>query len=309
MGSGISLSSPSDLQEFNSIDGVAGNVDDHDNDDNNDRYSEATGTSDSSEMFVAALATMRAEAGSHPDDKNISDGAETMTHLSVHAALGQVTLLRQLLTRESSNPNEVDRDRDRCPLHWAAARGQTRCVALLLDFNADPSQPDASGATPMQLAERYGHETTAFFLRHGHPVEDTKRVGEGVLTPPSLHAALDQPDRLKHILTRVSADPNERDSDSDRTPLHWASARGHTRCAQLLLEANADLHARDAAGRTPIELALSLRHPETYHLLTAVEEEYRLRLSTDPRLVTALRIPSQNRFPNIYSARRPKSVR
>ena len=52
--------------------------------------------------------------------------------------------------------NRKDRDGDRTPLHWAAARGSIHCLNLLLQFGADCGVLDASGMTPAALALSYG---------------------------------------------------------------------------------------------------------------------------------------------------------
>ena len=75
----------------------------------------------------------------------------------------------------------------------------------------------------------------------------------------SVHAALNEPSTLKHLLRNSLTETcvNDRDADGDRTPVHWAAARGALRCARLLLDAGADLAALDAEGRTPLALAIA----------------------------------------------------
>ena len=58
-------------------------------------------------------------------------------------------------------------------------------------------------------------------------------------------------------------DPNARDPDGDRVPLHWAAARGHARCAMVLLRAGADPQQIElSSGLTCSELADERGHTE-----------------------------------------------
>ena len=72
-----------------------------------------------------------------------------------------------------------------------------------------------------------------------------------------LSAAVDGNEPLAvRLLLRRGANPNLRDGDGDRYPLHWASAYGdHDECAELLVQAGAALEAHDARGHTPLEFA------------------------------------------------------
>ena len=193
----------------------------------------------------------------HKDIGKLMDNA-LLSELSVQAMLGHTQQVATLLAR-GCNPNARDRDGDRTPLHWAAARNHLKVVSVLLAADADPSMPDQSGLTASQLARRFGHDGVAMRLECGAPLPDPKQVYEG-MDGCSLMAALNHPKRLRYVLK--SASPNVRDSDGDRTPLHWAAARGHVTCIQHLIRYGASVNAVDATGRTPGDLALELRQGE-----------------------------------------------
>jgi len=104
------------------------------------------------------------------------------------------------------------------------------------------------------------------------------------VSPLSLHAALNQPTQLKREISEIKREigeierqprriPSQRDCDGDRTPLHWAAARGNSHCAALLVAAGADVLATDRAGLTPASLAFSLRQWSTYAFLAERERE------------------------------------
>ena len=53
---------------------------------------------------------------------------------------------------------------------------------------------------------------------------------------------------------------------SGATPLHVAASRGATSVASALLDFRADLIAKDAAGRTPLDVAAELGHVDVLNL-------------------------------------------
>ena len=53
----------------------------------------------------------------------------------------------------------------------------------------------------------------------------------------------------------------------DETPLFKASRGGHLGVARLLLQYNADVHARDVQGQTPFQIASKNEHHEVMQLL------------------------------------------
>eukprot|EP00322_Chrysochromulina_rotalis_P005720 CAMPEP_0115838166 /NCGR_PEP_ID=MMETSP0287-20121206/5588_1 /TAXON_ID=412157 /ORGANISM="Chrysochromulina rotalis, Strain UIO044" /LENGTH=497 /DNA_ID=CAMNT_0003291683 /DNA_START=4 /DNA_END=1494 /DNA_ORIENTATION=+ len=58
------------------------------------------------------------------------------------------------------------------------------------------------------------------------------------------------------LLLESGADPNLADADSNYHPLHWASYKSdHAECAQLLVDAGADVNVKTARGFTPLEMA------------------------------------------------------
>lgn len=107
---------------------------------------------------------------------------EGLTGLSLQAALGHAGQLEFLLNEPGATPNVVDRDGDRTPLHWAAARGHLKCVHLLLHAGVYTSATDAQGRSAEQLALQCGREC------HGHPTCTVPHV--------SFFASFNQPTRM-----------------------------------------------------------------------------------------------------------------
>ncbi|NXS57339.1 ANR66 protein, partial [Brachypteracias leptosomus] len=122
-----------------------------------------------------------------------------MTELHEAVALGDYDLVGEILRSGRCDPNHKDADwHDRTPLHWAAAKGQSELVKLLVEhgarhclrsqlgwtpahfaaeggrlgvlrtlhaLHAPVDTPDLFGDTPRRLAEIYGHQDCARFLQ------------------------------------------------------------------------------------------------------------------------------------------------
>lgn len=95
-------------------------------------------------------------------------GAEGPTAMLVAASSGNVEALRVLLDEASelfdvnAIPVAVNTDWEQeadwgTPLHSAAARGELACITLLLARRARKDIKNASGRTPRQTAEHFGH--------------------------------------------------------------------------------------------------------------------------------------------------------
>ncbi len=166
-------------------------------------------------------------------------------------------------------------------LLWCAYYGDVTAVRLLLDRGEtlETLGPDLG----LNGAAFHGHWRLVEFLleRGADPNSRDPETGE---TP--LHSALTKRNRAggeaaAEVLLRAGADPNAatlpgrptgafmRDVRTrGETPLHRAAAFGTPRIVRLLLEAGADVQARDCNGDTPLAWASwALRSAEVLELL------------------------------------------
>jgi ankyrin repeat protein len=85
-----------------------------------------------------------------------------------------------------------------------------------------------------------------------------KMVGHRCLGPQRGHVEV-----VEELLKKIGINPHSVDR-SDRTPLSWASAKGHEATVRLLIESgkvgNASLRQRDKSGRTPLSWAAESGH-------------------------------------------------
>ena len=77
----------------------------------------------------------------------------------------------------------------------------------------------------------------------------------------------DDIDQIKLALT-LGANVNSIDfEDHHSKPLHHAAKNGHSEIAELLLENEADVNAKDRSRRTPLHLAAGYGHPKIVKIL------------------------------------------
>ncbi|XP_050566112.1 ankyrin repeat domain-containing protein 66 isoform X2 [Cygnus atratus] len=143
-----------------------------------------------------------------------------MTELHEAVAVGDYDLVKELLRKGRCDPNHKDVDwNDRTPLHWAAAKGQSEMVKLLVAHGARPCLRSDAGWTPAHFAAESGRLGT---LRTLH----------------SLHAAMD--------VTDLFGD----------TPRRLAEIYGHKECAKFLetftLDAFGAAGSSTRAARRPV---------------------------------------------------------
>ena len=74
-------------------------------------------------------------------------------------------------------------------------------------------------------------------------------------------------EKLKEFLALNEISFNARHREYELTPLHLASLNGSTECAQILIEAGADINLRSGANDSPLSLAAFMGHHEIVNLL------------------------------------------
>jgi ankyrin repeat protein len=214
------------------------------------------------------------------------------------AALGDVVRTTKLLEDSPTLVGAVDKT-GRTALHWAASKGQTNIVALLLDRGANPNAKQRSDETPLHFAIEAEHvEVARLLLAKG---ADANARNGSALTP--LHLAVMQGSaELSEALIASGADVNARDYERE-TPLLRAARDGALEIAKMLLAKGATVDARDSEGETPLHYACHNGHRDVVELLLAAGADVNAKdklgrtplrwlmtdASGDPVLVTLLK--------------------
>jgi ankyrin repeat protein len=137
-------------------------------------------------------------------------------------------------------------------LEYTAIRGQTDVTKMLLAMGADPNAIGTDGATPLDEAAFKGNlEIVRVLLAHGARMNAISKAG----TQPIHDAALGDSAEVIRELAMRGADINARTRDDAQTPLYIAAAMGKMKAVEALVALGADLTAKDAHGRTPLDAA------------------------------------------------------
>ena len=148
------------------------------------------------------------------------------------------------------------------PLNGAVFYGRNEMAELLIAAGADVNAKSERGETPLDMAIGLEHSETVDLLRkHGGKYGTI----EGAASGGDIEA-------VKEFLV-AGADVNAIDWRG-MTHLHDAASRGHKEIVELLIAKGADVNAKSEAvggrgdyGWTPLNYAISDKHPETAELL------------------------------------------
>lgn len=134
----------------------------------------------------------------------------------------------------------------------AAAVGSQVSICTLLANGADPNSPNAQGHTPLCLAVEHNHPIAVYTLLRGGA--DPLRYNQHGMN--AIHQAADHgdPETLVILLHHVPEAINTV-SRSGSTPLHYAAARDHVLCVQLLLGCGCDMSIVNKLKQTALEVA------------------------------------------------------
>jgi ankyrin repeat protein len=159
------------------------------------------------------------------------------------------------------------------PLLRAARAGDAPFVKLLLEHKALVDLPSKEGVTPLMAAAGVDFGTRVTRGRN--------RTTEGVLATMQLLLDAGADINARMLIERRNAVPDGTSQAAsytlvlrnrpsqvptatavpDQTALHGAAQRGYTAVVKFLVEHGADLQAKDAAGRTPLDLAKGVGVP------------------------------------------------
>lgn len=158
------------------------------------------------------------------------------------------------------NPIALDRpDVDgRTPLHWAAARGDSKIVRLLLKYGASPNAVDRISQGPLRSSMKATDPTCMkLLLKAGANVDQRDQWNQ-----TCLQSAMYYPDPTPFVvpLLDAGADINARDIVG-YCPILEACLNNHTAAMEILLSRGCNLNVTDGIhGMSPLHWAIRHNH-------------------------------------------------
>jgi len=197
--------------------------------------------------------------GSWPKLKAYVDGV-TATRLMQAVRANDFEEVRRILRIRPELVNfEEPGTHGQSPLHFAVMNRMPEMARTLMQLGANPNAtvyPRYDATTPLIIATERGYDEIAAILR-----EEEKRREAGRPTtseiPAELHRALQSGDEEAAIgiLERQPGLVAYRHPETQRTFLHFASARLLPRVAAWLLDHGVDVNVQAADESTPLEVA------------------------------------------------------
>ena len=175
----------------------------------------------------------------------------SFTPLHSAALWGDVDKARELLKHGRYNVN-CRHYLKSTPLHWACANGHVDMARMLIsEFQADTTLQDKWGNTPLHRAARCGRGEVALTLITEFGCDANQPNNDGCT---SLHTACEygRANVVKMVGKHASLLATDKNGN---TPLHIAAARGHKECVEALLQLDAPIMLRNAAGETALHIA------------------------------------------------------
>ena len=154
----------------------------------------------------------------------------------------------------------------------AAKQGDTEGARKLLDEGVQVGTLDKGRLTPLMWAALKGHsELVDLLIGRGADVNAIAAAGVTVLLYTLYRVEEEASSDIVTTLLENGADPNAASYDGGGTPLMSAASRGRSDLLRLLLNAGADINAQRPGGYTALMIAARLGRLDAVQTLLNVE--------------------------------------
>ncbi|RDD46075.1 Ankyrin repeat domain-containing protein 26 [Trichoplax sp. H2] len=181
----------------------------------------------------------------------------------LHKAAHNGDLIKFKQLAKKSDVNQLDKENNRTPLHWACSGGYGAIVGWALQNGADPNIIDKNLQTPLHIAVAGMFKQC---VNHLLDADADPNVRDKFGSTPIHTAAKNNDTIIGGSLSDGGARLDLKDSDN-MTPAHFAAERGHKDFIEFLVEREANLDNVTNAGSTPIMLAAKNGHADIVKIL------------------------------------------
>lgn len=188
------------------------------------------------------------EHGADPNTVDLESG-KTPLHDACH--MGHETMVEDLV-KYGADPSL--QSLAGTPLHIAVGIGQIKCAQKLLDLGVNPDlEAGVEKATPLIIAAEVNNIAMArLLIEHGAKV-DAALANNGYT---ALHKAASSNFAAMASLLLDSGANGNRKSSLGYTPLHMAASAGSMEILEILHNHNCDINIQDGAGLSPLMRAI-----------------------------------------------------
>ena len=195
-----------------------------------------------------------------------SAGFTSLHHASGGGHMSEV----KALIAAGADVNAKDED-GHTPLHRASINGHAGAIKILLAAGADMNAKSKHGFTPLYAATINGHAGAVELLKAAGANMDAKGIDDLTDYAVSLGAKglawISTPFHAYMVIKLLLILAVCASATYQERPLHEASREGHVFMVKLLLDAGADVNAKDNEGFTPLRYARMEGHPDVVELL------------------------------------------
>ena len=173
---------------------------------------------------------------------------ESYTCLTLASVYGHTEIVRYLVGLKEMDVHHADNN-GCTALHWAVQEGPPDVVQVLIDAGADMEAKDNRGRSALLRASIAGKiAAVKMLVEAGAGVRFTDTKGATCFT---LAANFGHTETVRYLVGLKDVDVNH-SQNNGRTALHHVIHEGHRDVMQVLIDAGADIEAKDKKGFSPL---------------------------------------------------------